>query len=81
MDTLGETLEISDTQADQLAAEALHELGEIPLDEADEYADQCDYAGCYPWLAEVIHSHPHDTAAHMTLHAASPADDDSFFTC
>jgi hypothetical protein len=81
MDTLGDTLEISDTQADLLAAEALHELGEIPLDEADEYTDQCDYAGCYPWLAEVIHSHPHDTAAHMTLHAAGPADDESFFTC
>lgn len=81
MDTLGDTLEISDTQADLLAAEALHELGEIPLDEADEYADQCDYAGCYPWLAEVIHSHPHDSVANVALHAAGTVDDDGFYTC
>jgi len=27
-----------------LVAEALHELGETPLDEPDEYAEQCDYA-------------------------------------
>ena len=81
MDTPIETREISDTQADLLAAEALHELGETLLDEPDEYAEQCDYAGCYPWLAEVIRAHPHDSAIHVALHAGSPADDDSFFTC
>lgn len=76
-----ETQELTDTQADLLAAEALHELGETPLDEPDEYADQCDYAGCYPWLAEVIRSHPHDNAIHVALHAGGATDDDSFFTC
>ena len=80
MDTFDDTREIFDAQADLLEVEALHELGEIPLDKADEYADQCDYAGCYPWLAEVIHSHPHDTAAHVAMHAAGPADYDSFYT-
>ncbi|MDO9221724.1 MAG: hypothetical protein Q7T90_11915 [Thiobacillus sp.] len=81
MSTPIETREISDTQADLLAAEALHELGETPLDEPDEYADQCDYAGCYPWLADVIRAHPHDNAIHAALHAGGTADDDSFFTC
>ncbi|MDP2030725.1 MAG: hypothetical protein Q8K12_13885 [Thiobacillus sp.] len=81
MGTPIETQEISDAQADLLAAEALHELGDTPLDEPDEYADQCDYAGCYPWLAEVIHAHPHDNTIQVVLHAGSPADDDSFFTC
>jgi hypothetical protein len=81
MGTPIETREISDTQADLLAAEALHELGETLLDEPDEYAEQCDYAGCYPWLAEVIRAHPHDSAIHVALHAGSPTDDDNFFTC
>ena len=81
MDTRAETHEIADTQADLLAAEALHELGETPLDEPDEYADQCDYAGCYPWLAEVIRSHPHDNTIQVVLHTDGPADDDNFFTC
>lgn len=81
MSTSIETRETPDTQADLLAAEALHELGETPLDEPDEYAEQCDYAGCYPWLAEVIRAHPHDNAIQVALHAAGPVDDDSFFTC
>ncbi|OGU24315.1 MAG: hypothetical protein A2580_06580 [Hydrogenophilales bacterium RIFOXYD1_FULL_62_11] len=81
MATHTEPLEISDTQADQLAAEALQELGETLLDEPDEYADQCDYAGCYPWLAEVIRSHPHDNALQGALLANGVADDDSFYTC
>lgn len=49
-----------EAQADLLAEDALNELGDTPLDEPDEYAEQCDYAGCYPWLAEVICAHPHD---------------------
>lgn len=47
-------------QADLLAEEALNELGVTPLDEPDEYAVQCDYAGCYPWLKDVICAHRHD---------------------
>lgn len=54
--------ETLDMQADRLAEEALHELGDAPFDEPDDYARQCDYAGCYPWLAEVICAHPHDSA-------------------
>jgi len=54
--------ETLDMQADRLAEEALHELGDEPFDEPDDYARQCDYAGCYPWLAEVICAHPHDSA-------------------
>lgn len=81
MNTHTETRELADAQADLLAAEALLELGETPLDEPDEYADQCDYAGCYPWLAEVIRSHPHDNAIQAAQHAGDTADDDHFFTC
>lgn len=81
MATHSEPLEISDTQADQLAAEALQELGDTLLDEPDEYADQCDYAGCYPWLAEVIRSHPHDNSLQGALLANGVADDDNFYTC
>jgi hypothetical protein len=81
MSTPIEIREVSDTQADLLAAEALSELGGTPLDEPDEYADQCDYAGCYPWLADVIRAHPHDNTIHVALHAGGTADDDSFFTC
>lgn len=81
MGTYTDIQEIPDTQADLLAAEALHELGETPLDEPDEYAEQCDYAGCYPWLAEVIRAHPHDNTIQVALHAGGTADDDCFFTC
>ena len=58
MDMQNETLEM---EADRLVEEALHELGKAPLDEADDYAMQCDYAGCYPWLSEVVCTHPHDS--------------------
>lgn len=57
-----------DAQADLLVEEALHELGEIPLDEPDDYTMQCDYAGCYPWLADVICAHPHDGVTLSALH-------------
>lgn len=59
-----ETLEI---QADRLAEEALHELGDTPFDDPDDYTRQCDYAGCYPWLTEVIHVHPHDNTMRPAL--------------
>ena len=68
-------------QADLLADEALHELGEAPLDEPDEYAEQCDYAGCYPWLAEIIHPHPHDSAIHPAMYRSDVAEDFAAYTC
>ncbi|MEQ1663100.1 MAG: hypothetical protein ABL877_10450 [Thiobacillus sp.] len=48
-----------DHQADLLAEAALHELGNTPLDEPDEYAEQCDDADCYPWLGALVCAHPH----------------------
>jgi hypothetical protein len=79
MDTRNEVLT---AQADLLAEEALHELGDVPpLDELDEYAEQCDYAGCYPWLADVICAHPHDSAIRCVLHGGDAAEDDSEFSC
>lgn len=57
MNTATQTLE---AQADLLVEEALQELGEFPLDEPDDYTMQCDYAGCYPWLVDVMKAHPHD---------------------
>jgi hypothetical protein len=77
MDTQNGTL---DAQADQLAEEALHELGDVPLDEPDDYAEQCDYAGCYPWLADVICAHPHDSAARTGLHGGDAAEDSTDFS-
>jgi hypothetical protein len=74
MDTQNERLE---AQADLLAEEALHELGEAPLDEPDEYAEQCDYAACYPWLADVICAHPHDSTILAALHGSEAAEDDT----
>lgn len=75
MDRPDSTLEV---QADQLAEEALRELGDTPLDATDEYAEQCDYAGCYPWLADVICAHPHDSALLITVQGGDMADDADF---
>jgi hypothetical protein len=61
-------------QADQLAEEALHELGDTLLDEPDEYAKQCDFAGCYPWLAEVMYAHPHDAVIPPVMYGGDEAD-------
>ena len=77
MNTHDTTLEV---QADLLAEEALHELGDIPLDEPDEYAEQCDYAGCYPWLEDVICAHPHEHPVHPVLHDEA-ADREADFYC
>lgn len=57
--------DVLDAQADSLAEEALHELDlqEIGLDteeEVDDYAWQCEYAGCYPWLGSATRIHLHD---------------------
>lgn len=59
--------EALEARADLLAEEALHELGDVPLDEPDDYAMQCDYAGCFPWLADVICAHPHEHPIHPVL--------------
>lgn len=64
-----------DRQADRLAEEALHELGDVPLDEADDYSRQWDYAGCYPWLPDIIDAHPHDPTLHTTLRGRPAADE------
>jgi hypothetical protein len=78
MNKLDQTLE---TQADRLAEEALCERIDTPLDEPDEYAEQCDYAGCYPWLAEVIHAHPYDSARFISSHGMDSTEVDTAFTC
>ncbi|MCL5061570.1 MAG: hypothetical protein M1449_14615 [Candidatus Thermoplasmatota archaeon] len=77
MDTHDTALE---KQADLLVEEALHELGDVPLDEPDEYAEQCDYAGCYPWLADVICAHPHDSAILSALHGGDAAEENTDFS-
>ena len=77
MNIQNETLE---ARADLLAEEALHELGEITLDEPDDYATQCDYAGCFPWLADVICVHPHDSEILYALHGGD-AEADTNFSC
>ena len=70
-----------EAQADLLAEAALHELGEDPLDAADEYETQCDYAGCYPWLAEVIHAHPYVSSHPAELYCEDAIEDDSAYIC
>jgi hypothetical protein len=77
-----------EAQADLLAEEALHELGDTPhelgdtpLDEPDEYAEQCDYAGCYPWLEEVLLAQPHDSPIHLAIHGNDATGQDTDFLC
>ncbi len=77
MNNPNETL---DARADRLAEEALNELGTIPLDEPDEYATQCDYAGCFPWLADVICAHPHDSEILAALHGCDE-DSETHYSC
>jgi hypothetical protein len=79
MDTKNATLE---AQADLLAEEALHELGDTLLDEPDDYAGLCDYAGCYPWLEGVICGHPHDSSTPFsTMLGSEAAEDNTDFSC
>lgn len=73
--------EALEARADLLAEEALHELGDILLDEPDDYATQCDYAGCFPWLADVICAHPHDSEILSALHGDDAAAEDTDFSC
>jgi hypothetical protein len=65
--------ETLDLLTGRLAKEALHELGDEPFDEPDDYAKQCDYAGCYPWVAEVICAHPHDYSVVAALRGGDAA--------
>jgi hypothetical protein len=77
MERQNETLEM---QADRAVAEALHELAEAPLDDPDDYARQCDFAGCYPWLQEIICVHPHDSPIRAALHNGDAADDQDCYS-
>lgn len=45
-------------QVDMPNEEALNEFGEAWTVAPDEYAKQCDYAGCYPWLIDFIGTPP-----------------------
>jgi len=78
MDMTNKTLE---AQADLLAEEALHELGDTLLDETDDYAGQCDYAGCFPWLAEVICAHPYESAPRSLSHGGDAAGENTDYSC
>lgn len=71
--------ETPEMQADRLAEEALLELGDAPFDESDDYTRQCDYAGCYPWLSDVICAHPHDSAILSALRGRDPAAEEPDF--
>ncbi|MEW5967906.1 MAG: hypothetical protein AB1720_13075 [Pseudomonadota bacterium] len=51
--------------------------GWLPLDDADDYAEQCDYAGCYPWLADFIGAHPYDPMLRAARDAGTGVDDDA----
>jgi hypothetical protein len=53
--------------ADLLADSALRELGLPPVEPPDEYAEICDYAGCYPWLQECMNAHIEDETAFDAL--------------
>ncbi|MBT9568230.1 MAG: hypothetical protein IV085_08015 [Thiobacillus sp.] len=59
---------VLEVQADLLVEEAMKELGATPLDEPDEYSEQCDYAGCYPWLMDVVCAHVHEHPVPPMLH-------------
>jgi len=79
MDTRNDT---RDTQADQLVEEALHELGSLPFDDPDDYAEQCNYAGCYPWIGEVIYAHPQDSVMISGLGTRNrETEEDTDFLC
>lgn len=78
---MGTSNSLLNAQADLLAEEALHELGNTPLDEPDEYAKQCDYAGCYPWLEDVICVHPHDNVTLSNIRGRYVADESMDSCC
>lgn len=78
---MGTSNSLLNAQADLLAEEALHELGNTPLDEPDEYAQQCDYAGCYPWLKDVICVPPHDSVTRSDMRGRYVADESMDSCC
>lgn len=59
--------EAPDDEVDLLVDEALSELGAAALEPPDEYAELCEFAGCYPWLGDVVQAHPHDAAVLASL--------------
>jgi hypothetical protein len=69
-----------EAQVDQLADEALQELGVTSIDLPDEYEDQCNYAGCFPWLREVLCAHPHvETMLSASYDSDGPQDIEDVF--
>jgi hypothetical protein len=70
-----------ETQADLLAEESLHEHDSTPFDELDDYAKQCNYAGCYPWLPEVICAHPYDSVILSGLWTSERTEEEADFFC
>jgi hypothetical protein len=50
-----------------LAEYALHDPGCALPDEIDEYARQCDFAGCYLWPGAVMCARPHDAVIHSIM--------------
>lgn len=69
--------ETLDAAADQLAEAALSELGDDPLLEPDDYADLHEFAGCYPWIVDIVQVHPHDAGAWASLRGEQ-AEPDTF---
>lgn len=69
--------DLFETEADALADSSLRELGADPYDLPNEYDTLCEYAGCYPWLGEMIHQHPHDEALPGFLNG----DEFDLYTC
>jgi len=74
-----EHTEALETLAEPPAEEALDEFDFLRADDPDDYADQCSYAGCYPWLPDFICVHPHDIALHAARRAGVAAEDDADF--
>jgi len=66
-------------KAGQSTEEALDEFDFLPPDDPDDYADQCNYAGCYPWLPDFICAHPHDIALRAARRGGVAAEDDADF--
>ena len=69
-DTTDEAME--DANADP----ETEDCGWLPLDNADDCIAQCEYAGCYPWLADFIGTHPYDPMLRAARNTGDSIDDD-----
>ena len=58
-----------------LAEDALHDQECALPDEIDEYARQCDFAGCYPWTGEVMCARPHDAVIHSIMRGSAVSEE------